>query len=82
MKATFIFIVVAGVALLIAFGVRDIVGLGMGLSASASQAPEHFRDAFGTVLACGIQHKGLSTAAFIACLAAPFIRWNPTIKER
>ena len=82
MKPVLMFIIAASATLLVAFAVHDIVNLGMGFPALATHPPEEFREAIGNALAYAFQHKGLSITAFMICLIAPFIRWNPTIRVR
>ena len=82
MKAILMFVIALGAALLLAFGANGVLNLGMGLSGSAVDASELLRGAIAGALAYAVQHKVLFIAAFMICLIASFIPWNPTIRER
>ena len=73
-------VVVTGVALL-AVALHDVISLGMGVFASASDAPRQFWDALAETVTWGIEFKGIATLIFLGCFIALYIARKPSIKS-
>jgi hypothetical protein len=82
MRTVLLYILAVTVVVMVAFGVRDAVSFGIGVSGGASRAPRDLWNALGDAVSWGLEYKEGAAAILIICVTLLFIGKDPKIKHR
>ncbi len=82
MRTVLLYILAVTVVVMVAFGIRDAVSFGIGVSAGASRAPRDLWNALGDAVSWGLEYKEGAAAIIIVCVTLLFIGKDPKVKHR
>lgn len=82
MRTVLIYILAGTLVVMVAFGIRDAISFGIGVSDGASRAPRDLWNALGDAVSWGVEYKEGALAILIVCVTLLVIGRDPKIKHR